>query len=257
MGITLDNTRIARAFLKSLKTYDTQASVQQGMARDLMAELKAHSPGQLDSVLELGCGTGQLTERMLSSFRIAHYVANDLVPEFRVPIGRTLDEHRKTNGSFLAGDMEALSCFPDNLSLIVSGATFQWLKDIKGFVARMSRHLAPEGILAFSTFGPDNCKEISALTGLGLAYPTLAELKGYLNGTYQILVAHESHETRFFDTSMEVLRHLKATGVNGMVRHRWTPKGLKKFCEDYTTAYQQKAGIPLTYHPILVVARKK
>ncbi|MCF6284683.1 MAG: malonyl-ACP O-methyltransferase BioC [Candidatus Hydrogenedentes bacterium] len=257
MEITLENTRIAHAFRKSLNTYDQAATVQHRMARDLVDELKKHGPRQFDRVLELGCGTGQLTRMMLSAFFIEHYAANDLVPECETGIDAIFARYPKTKGSFLAGDAETFYDYPDALSLLVSGATFQWLDDLNGFLARITPYLAPEGILAFSTFGPDNCKEIRTLTGLGLDYPTLDKLKGYLKKDYHILAVRESHETCFFDTPMAVLRHLKATGVNGIAAHRWTPKGLAQFCENYTMAYQQGAGVPLTYHPVLIVARKK
>ena len=257
MEATLENTRIAQAFRKSLNTYDQQAAVQHRMARDLVDELKKHTPHQLDRVLELGCGTGQLTRMMLSAFRITEYAVNDLVPECETGIDAIFARHAQTKASFLWGDVEALYDYPDALSLLISGSTFQWLDDLRGFLARISPYLVPEGLLAFTTFGPDNCQEIRTLTGVGLDYPARDELKDYLKEDYHMLVARDFHETCFFETPMTVLRHLKATGVNGVAAHRWTSQGLAQFCAEYTAAYGQEAGIPLTYHPVLIVARKK
>ena len=44
------------------------------------------------------------------------------------------------------------------------------------------------GILAFTTFSPDNFKEVRSFTGLSLEYKTFDELKEILSEKYKIYI---------------------------------------------------------------------
>ena len=63
--------------------------------------------------------------------------------------------------------------------LITSCSTLQWFADTERFFTRCHRFLSDGGILAFSTFGKRNMQEIHTLTGHGLEYFSLEELKAF------------------------------------------------------------------------------
>jgi len=253
---TFDTDRVARAFSRNRATYDRHAIVQRAMARDLTQRLRDHCPARLERVLELGCGTGLITRELADAFDLGAYVVNDLVPEFARDGAAYLVGRGVCPVSCLHGDIARIEDYPGAQSLIVSGATFQWLREIEPVIARLLDALERGGVLAFTTFGPDNCAEIRALTGLGLPYPTLPELRASLKERAEILVARESRQTLYFDSALEVLRHLRYTGVNGVADWRWSPRELREFCANYEAVNRCEKGVALTYHPVLVVARK-
>ena len=78
--------------------------------------------------------------------------------------------------SFLPCDAETLD-FPQGTDLITSCSTLQWFADTERFFTRCHHFLSDGGILAFSTFGKRNMQEIHTLTGHGLEYFSLEELK--------------------------------------------------------------------------------
>ena len=256
MTAIIDKHRVARRFLKSQSTYDQHAIIQRAMAEGLIASLRANGPRGFGRVLELGCGTGQLTRKLLAHYRTESLYLNDLSPDLTRTTAAMAAALGARRVNQCPGDMESLDPLPRDLHLVLSGAAFQWLEDCAGFLRRTGTCLRPGGFLAFTTFGPDNCREIRAVTGHGLSYPALHQLRCFLDRDFQILVARQSLVTLHFDTPLAVLRHLKQTGVNSLATARWTPGDLHRFCDAYP-AGGGGGQVPLTYHPVRVVARKR
>lgn len=94
------------------------------------------------SVLEVGCGTGQLTEHLAAlGFRVT---AIDLGPSM-IEAAR-----RKVNGgavSFCIGAFEDLDLADDSFDLVISGAAFHWIDPEVRF-RKSARILRPGGWLA-------------------------------------------------------------------------------------------------------------
>ena len=142
--------------------------------------------------------------------------------------------------------------------MITSCSTLQWFADTERFFARCHRFLSDGGILAFSTFGKKNMREIHALTGHGLEYLSLDNLKVLLSPRFEILYAEEEIVSLPFGTPLEVLRHLKQTGVTGTEKRVWTRGRLQSFCDEYIRMCgNDDRSVSLTYHPIYVIARKR
>ena len=134
----------------------------------------------------------------------------------------------------------------------------QWFADTERFFTLCHRFLSDGGILAFSTFGKRNMQEIHTLTGHGLEYFSLEELKALLSSRFEVLYAEEEIVSLPFGTPLEVLQHLRQTGVTGTEKRVWTRGRLQSFCEEYIRMYgKDDRSVSLTYHPIYVIARKR
>lgn len=164
--------------------------------------------------------------------------------------------------SFLPGDAEKIT-FPEQLHLITSCSTFQWFDSVQQFFARCQEVLKEEGYLAFSTFGEKNMTEIRQLTGRGLPYHTKEELENWLAKDYTLIYSSEESISMRFHSPMDVLYHLKQTGVTGLhqnTNHSWTRNDLSDFCARYCDLFSDKKDLKsvlLTYHPIYIIAKKK
>jgi phospholipid N-methyltransferase len=66
---------IQKRFKKSIPTYNSQAIVQQAMARHLADEL-SRIQQYFGVVYEFGAGTGLMTKQMVDSFVIQKYIIN-------------------------------------------------------------------------------------------------------------------------------------------------------------------------------------
>ena len=68
---------------------------------------------------------------------------------------------------------------------------------------------------------------------------------------YDIVHTEEEVISLNFNNPMEVLYHLKQTGVTGTCNQSWTRSKLNLFCQEYERLFSpDKGSVSLTYHPI-------
>lgn len=247
----MDKRLIAERFARARGTYTREAKVQLQVAEKMLRLVEQHRNRRpLQQVVEFGCGTGLYSHLLVERLHPAHLLLNDLCPEMEELVG-------SLPARFVAGDAEALP-LPASTDLITSCSTLQWFVSPARFFARCHEALAEGGVLAVSTFGPDNLREIRALTGNGLTYPTLSELTCMLREAgLQVLHAEEEEATLTFASPLEVLRHLQRTGATGTGNHIWTRGKLQQFEASYRQRFALAEGVSLTYHPIYLLAQKE
>lgn len=232
----IDKTLVRERFKKNLKTYKDNSVIQKKMA-DRLISIISNNP---KSILELGCGTGVLTEKLINKYNFIKYNASDIVLECEPYIKKISDEI-----NFIQSDIEEFE-FKEKYDLIISNATFQWIENLEQFINKIKKQLNPNGELIFSTFGEDNLKEINNITNVGLKYFSLQELKNIFN-PFEII---EEKLTLEFSSAKDVLKHLKLTGVNSIKSKHWTKSDLIDFENKYKEICPDK--IQLTYHPIYI-----
>ncbi len=252
----IDKNRIARSFSRGKSTYDDNAKIQQRVSRKLIKKLAKYSEISLKNVLEIGCCTGTLTELMLSSCNVEKLYLNDLVPSFYDEVKQRLGGMDQVKIIPLFGDVETLA-LPENLDLIISSATFQWLVDLERLFKRLASALNDKGFLAFSIFGPGTLCEFRELTNVGLPYSSVGTLLDMMDRYFYIEEEETVKDQLFFSSPRDILRHLQATGVSGVEDYRWTPGKLREFEREYAERFGTASGIPVTYMSSYVIASKK
>ena len=250
----MDKRLIAERFAKARDTYGREARVQHQVAEKMLHILVTTTSPHFRHIVEFGCGTGSYSRLLQHTLQPQTLLLNDLCPEMKECIEELLVyEHI----DFQPSDAETLD-FPQDTDLITSCSTLQWFNNPGDFFNRCHHFLADGGILAFSTFGMQNMKEIRALTGHGLDYLPIERLKALLSPSFEILYAEEEIVSLPFDTPLQILQHLKQTGVTGTEKKVWTRGKLQTFCDEYVRQFGNEAQrVSLTYHPIYIIARKK
>ncbi|KGN96897.1 malonyl-ACP O-methyltransferase BioC [Porphyromonas crevioricanis] len=252
---------IAERFRRALPTYEKYAVAQQKISNRLISLAEKYLPTEteLEQVLEIGCGSGMLTRALLNHYSVYRYTLNDLYPE--------AFEYLQSNSGgvsfeFICGDAEQLSFEKSHYDLVISASTIQWFKDLSSFFSQIASAIKPGGYLLLSTFAPDNLCELNSLIGQKLHYHNCNELSRMLTSHYEVLEVLQEEIVLHFANPMEVLKHLKYTGVTATesaTPNYWTPKSLKQFIQDYKTRYSETANskkVRLTYKPIYIVARE-
>lgn len=240
-------SHIKKHFEKSMKNYDKNATVQKMMASKLVIELSKICQ-EFDNILELGSGTGILSKQINDNISFKNYYANDLVEKSKLYVQKIIP-----NSQFFCGSALKIKTGRKQ-NLIISNAMFQWFDNLDKAIEILKLQLDKDGILAFSTFGTDNYKEITGLTGLSLNYLSTEKIQDILSKQgFEILYCEGFYEELLFKNPLELLAHMKNTGVNSLSDKTWTIKEVKDFCDRFNKKYPQTK---LTYSPIIVIARK-
>jgi len=251
----IDKHIVEQRFARSVQTYRQHALVQNQMAQQL-TEMARPYLTKGAKLFEVGCGSGTLTEYLLKEFEPSTLIANDLATCVLSQLREITKTHNSLTFNFLPGDAEVID-FPHSNDAIFAGAALQWFHQPGLFFIKAAESLNERGILAFSTFGNSNYKEIQKTTNKSLSYKTLQQLTSILQTNFTILEQTESMQALWFEHPIEVLRHIKATGVGGVQKQSWSKRQLDDFVADYQQFYKPGKGYSLTYHPILMVAQKK
>jgi len=250
-----DKELVRERFGRSIAGYDGEAAVQQRMALQLVAEIHRHGGPCHDSVLDIGCGTGLLSRELARRLRIRKIVANDLVAECGPRVEAAMKRLPRVAFSFHPGDIENIDLPPATFDLVASNAVFHWLDDPAGLLERLAAALREGGLLAFTTFGPDNLREVAAVGRRGLCYRSIEEMVALVERRYCLLHRSESRERLRFSSPRRVLEHLRRTGANGLERAGWTQGRLRAFEGEYRERFGDGDDVTLTYHPLFFVAR--
>ena len=255
MKNSIDKVRVAERFAASIDSYDANACGQRIVAAKLVDCIATYLQNRVHNVLEIGCGTGLLTHKLVETFDIGTLTLNDIAPNLCETTSQIVRQQVREVVS-LAGDAEQ-STLPRNLDLCVSSSTLQWFTDLDGFVKKIDDHLNPGGMFAFALYGHGTMQEIKDITGRGLHYYRFAELTQLVEKTMDIVYSQEVLSTYYFPSVWAVLKHIKHTGVGGVQGGRWTVRRLRQFEQEYKRKYGCDSGIPVSYNTLYLLARKK
>lgn len=250
----IETARIRNRFTRALSTYDNQADAQHRICEKLAGILNRYIGTRYNRMLEIGCGTGSLTLCLKNRCSIGEWVLNDLCEACREPASKLFSGPPPV---FISGDAEK-AAFIGLFDLIASASAFQWMSEPELFLHKLAGLLTPKGTLLLSTFAPGNLYEIKELTGKGLHYPTSETLTEWLSSDFHILHTEEENIQLTFDTPMDVLQHLKATGVTATGSGRWTRGIQEDFIRRYSELFRTGDNqVTLTYRPLYLLAVKK
>jgi len=135
------------------RTYDRTSQPQRGWAVEVLARLEGIA--QDATVLDVGCGTGRVTEALVA-----------LVPGGRVlAVDASADMVAFARGRL--GDRAEVWCqdvldldLDEPVDAIVSTATLHWVTDHDRLWARLARALRPGGVLEAQCGGEDNIARV-------------------------------------------------------------------------------------------------
>ncbi len=254
MQFQIDKDLVKDKFLSSIKTYDNHAIIQKEMAENLLNYIIEYSGNKFNHILEIGSGTGLLTQEIVDKIDFKKLITNDLASDYKGII-RSIVSNLNVDYQYIEADAETTLEFPENNDLLISNATFQWFNNLNKFLLQSKKLLNTNGIIAFTSFGNDNFKEIKSIYNSGLEYMPLDKILENTEKYYQTIYTHTYKKQLFFNDPFEVLKHIKNTGVNGLIKNNKIK--LKDFFKIYTQNFTEKHGVSLTYNPMFIILKKK
>ena len=253
---------ISSRFGKTRDSYHKDASTQKDIANKLFNAFIDEFNTNNDSfserkkILEIGSGSCFLTRKIISFFcnNKTDITLNDIAgcPE---SLSEFLKE-KNVKYKFEKADAETHK-FGNGFDYIFSSSVIQWFKDPEKFFEKCAGMIQNNGLLIISAFLPQNMIEIKEILNIGLNYPDEEYLKEIISRDFEIIEFKSEIRKVLFDSPIEVLRHMKKTGVNGVTNFTWTNKKLNDFSELYRKRFESGDKVSLTYNPVYIIARKK
>jgi malonyl-CoA O-methyltransferase len=195
------SAEIAARFGARAASYELHAGLQRAVADKLAGYLPEL---ERPHVLELGCGTGLFSRHLVKRYPHGHFVLTDVAPAMIAECRRNLAGLGPAHISFEVMDAGEAGGHAE-LDLIVSSMTLHWLPDPVASLGRLSKLLAPEGVLLYATLGPESFSEWRATLeseGLPSGLAEISPLPGFVEEERLVPDAD----------AMSFLRRMKAVG---------------------------------------------
>lgn len=156
--------KMVREFNRLADLFDRRAVIQKRMAHQLMQILHEQKV-EAREVVEVGCGTGYLTQLLRERFPDAQLTVIDLSDKMVQWARRNmLGADRYTSDiRFIVADAEEIQWEEERYDLIVSNAALHWFNQPGKSLTAMVGALRVDGFFAASTFGPDTWQELRKL----------------------------------------------------------------------------------------------
>lgn len=241
----LDKAKVRKSFERAANTYDAAAVLQREVANRLLERLD-YIRLQPNRVLDLGCGTGNITSAMLKQYPKAHIVALDLA--FNM-LNKTQQKEKgwfRKKPSCVCADAEQLPFKNDSMDLVISSLMLQWSNDLVPVFNGFQRVIGPNGLLMFTTFGPDTLKEIRQSWAEVDNTPHTSQFTdmhdigdALLQAGFSDPVVDMEMITMTYDSVRDVMKDIKNIGATNAAHGRG--KGLmgKQRLADFEAAYER------------------
>jgi malonyl-CoA O-methyltransferase len=254
----LDRRHARRSFDQAASSYDEAAVLQREIGDRLVDRLE-YIRIEPKRVLDLGAGTGYVTGLLLDRYPGSEIWAMDFAPAMLQKVTCKRGWFRRPRR--ICADAGALPCRDASFDLVVSNLMLQWCLPLENYFAEIRRVLAADGLLMFSSFGPDTLKELrqawagvddgwhvhefvdmhdvgDALVATGFAGPVMD--MEMITLTYRDLLG--------------LMRDLKAIGAVNSSRERRRGllgrQGYRRLCEAYERFRTAEHLLPASYEII-------
>lgn len=248
----LFNERIAQRFAAAAQHYDEQAIAQRQSAQLLLEHMDC-----VGTVLDVGCGTGWLTQQIAKQTNVDKVYALDIAHDM---LGsRYLDNNKIYK---IQADASCLPIQHNSVDMVVSNFALQWLTQPSLFVMHLKRILRQGGqfALALPVHGTlfeveqawcavDNQPHINAFYA---AEEWLDWLKAQ---GFTVVKQQQQAFFQYYDSTKDLLKSLKTIGANELQQPR--QQGLMTRQQFATLAqameyYRHEQGLPLRYQVLHV-----
>jgi malonyl-CoA O-methyltransferase len=261
-GLARRKVAILRSFDAAAETYDAHAGVQRRIAERLACRLGSLDLPRRAPVLEIGCGTGFLSQALRNAFPSSGLLLTDLSAAMVRRCRARLGKHPGLRFAVMDGERPAVE---GGFGLIASSAVFQWFVDLPRGLAGLAGLLAPGGWLVLATLGDGTFAEwraAHARVGLGyggMSLPSRAELEGMLRrccGDARVTFVEEERIVHTYPDARTFLQDVKCIGAavppEGSGRYSaGRLRGLMRALEEAGAP-----GLPVSYHVLTAALRR-
>ena len=165
-----------------------------------------------------------------------------------------------TKQNLVCGDIEALPLASASVGMVWSNVAIQWCNDLDAAFQEFHRVLQPEGLLTFSTFGPDTLRELRVATSSASGYTSISRFidmhdigDALVRAGFSAPVLDVERFTLTYDDVKSVMRDLKSIGAHNATDGRARGLSGRGFFTKLASAYEQfrqDGKLPATFEVV-------
>lgn len=262
----IDKARVRASFERAAHTYDAAAILQKSVREEMLERLDLVSLNP-QAILDAGCGTGHGSFALHKRFPQAHIISLDLAMGMlqqtyaQQPTLQRWMAQLTGKKNLVCADIEALPLADNSVDMVWSNLAIQWCNDLDQAFAEIKRVLKPNGLLMFSTFGPDTLKELRIASAENDAMTHVSRFidmhdigDAMTRAGFNAPVLDVEHFTLTYGDAKSVMRDLKSIGAHNATAGR--ARGLvgKGFFAQLAARYeqfrQQDGKLPATFEVV-------
>jgi malonyl-CoA O-methyltransferase len=254
----LDKVRARRSFGRAASDYDDVAVLQHETGARMIERLD-YMRIEPSVILDIGCGTGLTTEALMRRFPKADVIALD----FALPMLRRTRKRGRwlRRPRCLCADLDHLPLAGNSVDLVFANAALQWSTAPAEAFAGISRIIRPDGLLMFSSFGPDTLQELRAAWAAADEYPHVHQFVDMHDYGDMLMAAgladpimDVERMTLTYQDIAQLMREIKMIGAGNasperqrglLGRERWN-----RVREAYETFRDADGRLPVTYEVV-------
>ncbi len=269
----IDKARARASFGRAAESYDAAAILQKQVREEMLSRLDLVKINP-QVILDAGCGTGAASYALKRRFSKSQVVSLD----FALPM---LQKTRKSGPkadlvqtikslfggakqNLLCADIESLPLASASAGLVWSNLAIQWCNDLDAAFQEFYRVLHPEGLLMFSTFGPDTLKELRiATSGKNAGSSSFTSVSRFIDmhdigdalvrAGFSAPVLDIERFTLTYDDVKSVMRDLKSIGAHNATDGRARGLQGRGFLQKLEAQYEQfrvDGKLPATFEVV-------
>jgi malonyl-CoA O-methyltransferase len=261
MQISINGDALARNFSSAAVAYEQWAAPQRLIAEETAKLLP--EKGRVNTILDVGCGTGYLTGWLHERYPEASILGIDVAPEMVNTCRRRWPNTRQM--SFQIADAERFNC-RHGFDLVASSFCYQWFCNRERSIRRLAGILNIGGIFACAIPVAGSLAELYEAYQCvlnekmpGLEYvPSEIYLDILTGAGLKLISLREEAVQSFYKSGLHALRTFKEIGAT--FKHHWgyaprTVAEIKKIAQYYECRYAIDDGqVPITYNVLYLVA---
>ncbi len=264
---SLITEELAAKMVKAAHNYHEKAEIHRKVAEGLMASLRPWKNilPRKGALLEVGCGTGILSELLIKEFPEREIVLTDLNQEILDICKTNLEKAGLLSDKISFKVLEVnntMEVVPDSNAMVISNFVPHWFKDTSIGLERLADTIVYGGLLLCSFPGKNSFPEwYEKCLELGLPFtsntlPDTEEVVIKLSMSSVQVDYHENELTQQFDKAIDFFNHLKEIGIDVSNNDKHlTPKQLKlltDYWDEKAEGYRE-----FTWHIVYLAAKKE
>jgi malonyl-CoA O-methyltransferase len=221
-----------------------------------------------ESILDAGCGTGHASKALMLKYPKAQVVSLDLAMGMlhKTQLINTSFTQRIKQGfglnkqHLLCADIEQLPLADASLDMVWSNLAIQWCNDLDAAFTDIHRVLRTDGLLIFSTLGPDTLKELRAASSMDREHVHVSRFidmhdigDALVRAGFSAPVLDVERITLTYNDVMAVMRDLKSIGAHNAADGRSRSlqgRGLLKQLTANYERYRKDGKLPATFEVV-------